>query len=78
VVRHANREGFQKQLESQGVSTLIHYPIPPHLQGAFKDMGFKKGDLPIAERIHDEIISLPISPSLTAQEAEQVVRTCLN
>lgn len=78
VVRHANREGFQKQLESQGVSTLIHYPIPPHLQGAFKDMGFKKGDFPIAERIHDEIISLPISPSLTAQEAEQVVRTCLN
>ena len=77
VVRHANREGFQKQLESQGVSTSIHYPIPPHLQGAFKDMGFKKGDFPIAERIHDEIISLPISPSLTAQEAEQVVRTCL-
>lgn len=77
VVRHANRESFQKHLESQGVSTLIHYPIPPHLQGAFKDMGFKKGDFPIAERIHDEIISLPISPSLTAQEAEQVVRTCL-
>ena len=78
VVRHANRESFQKQLESQGVSTLIHYPIPPHLQGAFKNMGFKKGDFPIAERIHDEIISLPISPSLTAQEAKQVVRTCLN
>jgi dTDP-4-amino-4,6-dideoxygalactose transaminase len=78
VVRHANREGFQKQLESQGVSTLIHYPIPPHLQGGFKNMGFKKGDFPIAERIHDEIISLPISPSLTAQEAEQVVRTCLD
>ena len=78
VVRHANRESFQKHLESQGVSTLIHYPIPPHLQGAFKDMGFKKGDFPIAERIHDEIISLPISPSLTAQEAEQVVRACLN
>jgi dTDP-4-amino-4,6-dideoxygalactose transaminase len=78
VVRHANREGFQKQLESQGVSTLIHYPIPPHLQGGFKNMGLKKGDFPIAERIHDEIISLPISPSLTAQEAEQVVRTCLD
>jgi dTDP-4-amino-4,6-dideoxygalactose transaminase len=76
VVRHADRAGFQKQLESQGVSTLIHYPIPPHLQGAFKNMGFKKGDFPIAERIHDEIVSLPISPSLTAQEAEQVVKAC--
>jgi dTDP-4-amino-4,6-dideoxygalactose transaminase len=77
VVRHKNRDGFQKHLESLGVSTLIHYPIPPHLQGAFKNMGFKKGDFPIAERIHNEIVSLPISPSLTVQEAEQVVKSCL-
>jgi len=76
VVRHKNRDGFQKHLEGQGVSTLIHYPIPPHLQGAFKSMGFKKGDFPIAERIHNEIVSLPISPSITTQEAEQVVKAC--
>jgi dTDP-4-amino-4,6-dideoxygalactose transaminase len=77
VVRHKNRDGCQKNLESLGVSTLIHYPIPPHLQGAFKDMGYKKGDFPIAERIHNEIVSLPISPSITTQEAEQVVKSCL-
>ena len=76
VVRHPNRDGFQKQLESLGVSTLIHYPIPPHLQGAFASMGYKKGDFPISERIHNEIISLPISPSLTVKEAEQVVKSC--
>jgi dTDP-4-amino-4,6-dideoxygalactose transaminase len=77
VVRHNKRDVFQKQLESLGVSTLIHYPIPPHLQGAFKNRGFKKGDFPIAERIHDEIVSLPISPSMTTLEAEQIIHiTC--
>jgi dTDP-4-amino-4,6-dideoxygalactose transaminase len=76
VVRHTNRDGFQKQLESQGVSTLIHYPIPPHLQGAFAGMGYKKGDFPISERIHNEIVSLPISPSLTVAQGEQVVKSC--
>jgi dTDP-4-amino-4,6-dideoxygalactose transaminase len=77
VVRHLNRDGFQKQLESLGVSTLIHYPIPPHLQGAFAGMGYKKGDFPVAERIHNEIVSLPISPSLTLKDAEWVVKSCL-
>jgi dTDP-4-amino-4,6-dideoxygalactose transaminase len=59
----------------QGYNSRLD-PIPQHLQGAFKDMGYKKGDFPVAERIHDEIVSLPISPSLTAQEAEQVVKAC--
>jgi dTDP-4-amino-4,6-dideoxygalactose transaminase len=77
VVRHLNRDGFQKQLESLGVSTLIHYPIPPHLQGAFAGMGYKKGDFPVSERIHNEIVSLPISPSLTVKDAEWVVKSCL-
>jgi dTDP-4-amino-4,6-dideoxygalactose transaminase len=68
VVRHANRESFQKHLESQGIGTLIHYPIPPHLQGAFKGTGYKKGDFPIAERIAKEILSLPNGPNMTKEE----------
>ena len=78
VVRHSNRDDFQNCLKSLGVSTLIHYPIPPHLQKAFKGMGFKKNDFPVAERIHNEVLSLPIYPGLTALEINQVVKSCLS
>jgi dTDP-4-amino-4,6-dideoxygalactose transaminase len=78
VVRHKNRNDFQGHLEGLGVNTLIHYPIPPHLQKAFKSMEFKKNDFPVAERIHDEIISLPLFPSLTETQVNQVITGCLS
>jgi dTDP-4-amino-4,6-dideoxygalactose transaminase len=69
VVRSPRRDALQKQLAGAGVGTLIHYPIPPHLQQAYAAAGWRKGAFPIAERIADECLSLPIGPHLTAEQA---------
>lgn len=76
VVMHPQRNLFQQQLAAAGVSTLIHYPIPPHLQAAYSECGYKKGAFPISERIHDQVISLPISPSMTLDQADRVIEAC--
>lgn len=77
VVLTPQRNAFQKSLADAGVGTLIHYPIPPHLQGAYADRGFGKGTFPIAERIHSEVLSLPMSPSMTMEQASLVIAACL-
>jgi len=73
VVRLQDRARVQRELADHGVGTLIHYPIPPHLQGAYQEMGFKKGQFPIAERIHDSVLSLPMSPVLQTDQIEYVI-----
>ena len=60
VVRTNKREELQEHLKKKGVGTLIHYPIPPHLQKAYKYLGYKKGDFPIAEELANTSISLPL------------------
>lgn len=64
VVRHPQRDEFVQALTRRHVGTLIHYPIPPHLQGAYAAMGYKSGALPIAETLANEVVSLPIGPQL--------------
>jgi dTDP-4-amino-4,6-dideoxygalactose transaminase len=76
VVRSKTREQFQQQLNQAGIGTLIHYPIPPHLQGAYADLGFGKGAFPIAEKIHEEVLSLPMFPSMTLEQTNQVIAAC--
>ena len=76
VVQHQQRGALQKKLAEAGIGTLIHYPIPPHLQGAYAELGMGKGDFPIAERIHNEVLSLPISPSMTLEQTKQVIVAC--
>lgn len=73
VVRSQQRETLQAQLRQQGVGTMIHYPIPPHLQPAYAELKFKQGDFPIAEMIHREVMSLPMGPHLDEQQVTQVV-----
>ncbi len=73
VIRHERRDELQSYLLEQGVHTLIHYPIPPHLQPAYKEMGFAKGTFPIAEQMADTCLSLPIYPGITE---EQVAYVC--
>jgi len=73
VVRVKERERFQKYLLDNQVETLIHYPIAPHHQDAYKEC--KDLSLPITEAIHKEVVSLPMSPVLTTAEAEVVVKT---
>ena len=60
VIRTKKRDGLQEYLKSKGIGTLIHYPLPIHLQEAYKHLGYKKSDFPIAEKIANEVLSLPI------------------
>lgn len=71
VVRTANRNRLQKNLIDNNIQSLIHYPIPPHMQEAYK--GFNKMKLPITENIHEEVLSLPISPMITKTKMDQVI-----
>lgn len=64
VVRSLERDALQARLAERGIGTLIHYPIPPHLQEAYADAGFTKGQFPLAERLAGEVLSLPMGPHL--------------
>jgi len=72
VVRHPRRDALMKALEQRGIGTLIHYPIPLHLQPAFAFLGGKRGDLPVVEKASDEILSLPLYPELEDEAARRV------
>ncbi|MFI5451847.1 DegT/DnrJ/EryC1/StrS family aminotransferase [Pedobacter sp. UC225_61] len=67
VIRTENRDKLQAYLTNNGIGTLIHYPIPPHLQKAYQNLGYKKGDFPIAEKIADTCLSLPMWPGMTQE-----------
>jgi dTDP-4-amino-4,6-dideoxygalactose transaminase len=73
VVRTAQREALQEFLRERGIGTLIHYPIPPHLQEAYADLGHDVGSFPLSEAIHREVLSLPIGPTMSDDEVEQVI-----
>jgi dTDP-4-amino-4,6-dideoxygalactose transaminase len=72
VIRVKERDALQNYLTEQGIGTLIHYPIPPHLQDAYAHLGFKKGDFPIAETLADTCLSLPIWPGMTEDHVAYV------
>lgn len=72
VVRHPERDLLQMRLADQGIGTLIHYPVPPHLSEAYADMKFRPGDFPIAERLANSVLSLPISPHMNQDQVDEV------
>jgi dTDP-4-amino-4,6-dideoxygalactose transaminase len=73
VVRHPNRDALQQRLTAAGVGTLIHYPVPPHLSGAYADGKWKRGAFPIAEELADTVLSLPMGPHLSKTQIDLVV-----
>jgi dTDP-4-amino-4,6-dideoxygalactose transaminase len=73
VVRCEKRDELQKYLEENGIQTLIHYPVPPHLQEAYQS--FNHLHFPITEKIHKEVLSLPINSLLTAGEMKKITET---
>lgn len=73
VVRHPKRDLLQEYLTQNGVGTLIHYPIPPHLSVAYEDLGYKTGDFPITETIASTVLSIPMGPHLHLDDAAYVV-----
>lgn len=72
TVRHPRRDELQEYLKNMGVGTLIHYPVPPHLSGAYSDLGMQAGRFPIAEEIASTILSLPMGPHLNGDDIEYV------
>jgi dTDP-4-amino-4,6-dideoxygalactose transaminase len=73
VVRNLQRDQLQKKLSEAGIGTMIHYPIPPHLQGAYAELGYRAGAFPIAEQIHQEVLSLPMGPHLDKRQLRSVI-----
>lgn len=74
VVRDSDRDRLQCELREAGIGTLIHYPIPPHMQQAYRGATFaQEGYFPISERIHKEALSLPIGPHIKQEQVEYVI-----
>lgn len=73
VVRHAQRDALARSLAERGVHTMIHYPVAPHLQPAYASLGLKPGALPLSEAMHAQVLSLPIGPTQTDEQTEQVI-----
>lgn len=78
IIRTEKRDELQRYLKDNGIGTLIHYPIPMHLQKAYEDLGFKKGDFPLSEKIADEVLSLPMWYGMKAEEVEYVIEKINN
>ena len=74
VIRCERRDALQRHLAENGVQTLIHYPLPPHQQPAYKE--WNELSYPIAEEIHAEVLSLPIGPTMTMEDVNTVVQIC--
>ena len=73
VVRAAQRDALVKRLNEAGVGTLIHYPVPPHLQAAYANLPYESGDFPHAEAMAAEVLSLPIGPHLSEENQRQAI-----
>src|SRR5690606_1966976 len=68
TIRVEKRNELQKFLQEQGVSTMVYYPKPLHLQPVFAELGYKEGDLPITEEVSNQVLSLPMFPELTLEQ----------
>ena len=73
VIRCDRRDELERYLNENGIGTVKHYPIPMHLQKAYKDLGLEQGDLPIAEEISNTVLSIPMYYSMTDEEVEYVI-----
>jgi len=73
VIRHPQRDALQQKLAQAGIGTLIHYPVPPHRSGAYANLRLAPGALPVAEASASAVLSLPIGPHITGEQAGEVV-----
>ena len=74
AVRLKNRDQVMEAIRKKGIGALIHYPIPLHLQEAYEELNYKRGDFPVAETVANEIMSLPMFPHMTDAQVEEVCR----
>ena len=73
VLQTPKRDELQTYLNKNGIGTSIHYPIPPHLQEAYSNLGYKKGDFPVAEKLANSLLSIPLFPGLKKSEQEFII-----
>ena len=78
VIRCKTRDDLIKYLDEKGVGTIIHYPVPPHLSACYKNLGYKKGDLPITEEVADTVLSIPMYNGITKEEQDRVIEALNN
>lgn len=78
VIRVQNRDELQKQLAAEKIGTGIHYPVPLHLQKAYRDLGYGEGSFPVTEAVSSELLSLPMFPQLTLEQQQRVAEAVLN
>jgi len=74
VVIPENKIDFENHLKQNGINPAYHYPVPCHLQKAYADLGYKKGDLPNCEKLADRCVSLPMFAELTDEQVETVIQ----
>jgi dTDP-4-amino-4,6-dideoxygalactose transaminase len=72
VIRAKKRDMLLEKFKEKGIGSIIYYPIPLHLQKAYKDFGYRKGDFPVAEKVAAEILSLPIFPQIKESQIKKV------
>jgi dTDP-4-amino-4,6-dideoxygalactose transaminase len=72
VIQVSDRDGLRAHLDERGIATGIHYPIPIHLQTAYRDLGYRRGDFPVTERAANSILSLPMYAELPPTAIEEV------
>jgi len=75
VVRLRERDIWREKLAANGIQTGVHYPIPVHLQPAYRDLGYSPGDFPVSERVGQEVLSLPMFPELTPDQIAQIAES---
>jgi dTDP-4-amino-4,6-dideoxygalactose transaminase len=73
VVRTPRRDALRAHLHELGIATAVHYPVPPHLQPAYRELGWTKGSLPVSETLHEQVLSLPMGPHLTDEQVDAVI-----
>jgi dTDP-4-amino-4,6-dideoxygalactose transaminase len=78
VVRHEDREGLKNRLSERNIGTGIHYPIPLHLQSAYRELGYRQGDFPVSEKVAGELLSLPMYPQLRPDQQMRVAQEITN
>ncbi len=77
AIRHSKRDQLKAFLKRRGIQTLIHYPVPIHLQPAYQNLGYRAGDLPVTERTAREILSLPMYPELSEASVQRIAEAVL-
>lgn len=73
AIRHPQRDLLARRLNARGIGTVIHYPVAAHLQPAYASLGLSAGRLPLSERLHAEVLSLPMGPTQTEQQTDEVI-----